>query len=147
MTETLVSSELNNDELATKVEALVDVLQLQLEQVEDEKQLQAEEAEIKKEEAIQEQELLTEINTGLKDLASVLNEDNQNVINESASTNQLLESLLYEVTEMNVLLEEQSEVVEAGAGTLLTYGVVYVPLLIIIISGWWFFKQFIGRVY
>lgn len=42
-------------------------------------------------------------------------------------------------------LDSKLEIVEGAAGTVLTYGVFYIPLIVLILSLWWFFRQFLER--
>lgn len=121
-----------------QLEAIVEILTPSEEEIE----LQAEK-ELEQQEIVeQQQELLTGISDSINELVTVLSEDDS-VLTETATTNEILLALTDQVEQMNTLLDEKSLVVEAGANTVVTYGVLYVPLLIIIIAGWWFFKQFL----
>lgn len=138
MDEPTTNSELNTD-LVEQVDSLVEVLTTQLE----EEQLSEEEKFLLEEEEQKEQETMQKIGEDLEQLVVVLSEDNQNVLTETASTNELLMALTQEVEQMNTFLEEKSPIFEAGSSTVIGYGVLYVPLLLIILGLWWFFKQFL----
>lgn len=63
-----------------------------------------------------------------------------------SSTIDFSEDLDVIVTRLETL-DSKMEVVENAAGTVLTYGVFYVPLLVLVLSLWWFFRNFLNRYY
>lgn len=63
-----------------------------------------------------------------------------------SSTIDFSEDLDVIVTRLETL-DTKMEVVENAAGTVLTYGVFYVPLLVLVLSLWWFFRNFLNRYY
>lgn len=63
-----------------------------------------------------------------------------------SSTIDFFEDLDVIVTRLETL-DSKMEVVENAAGTVLTYGVFYVPLLVLVLSLWWFFRNFLNRYY
>jgi hypothetical protein len=63
-----------------------------------------------------------------------------------SSTIDFSEDLDVIVTRLETL-DSKMEVVESAAGTVLTYGVFYVPLLVLVLSLWWFFRNFLNRYY
>lgn len=133
----------NQPDVSQELEALVEIL-TPVEPTQEELELQEEQQQQEQEFLEQQQELLVEISEGISSMATVLTDDTQNaIIEETASTNEILLNLSSQVEQMNIMLEEKSTYLEAGQSTLVTYGVVYVPLLLIIIGGWWFFKQFL----
>jgi len=63
-----------------------------------------------------------------------------------SSTIDFSEDLDVIVTRLETL-DSKMEVVENAAGTVLTYGVFYVPLIVLVLSLWWFFRNFLNRYY
>lgn len=51
------------------------------------------------------------------------------------------------ITEKMIIMDQRMEAVESAAGTVLTYGVFYIPLIILVLSLWWFFRNFLNRYY
>lgn len=133
---TLAVTNENVEDLAAKVDSLVNALQQQLEQkqIEDEKVV---------EEQLQQDEILTEINTSINDLTLLLAEEKNTVLAESSSTNEQLVLVIAELEELNDFLEMNMPIIEASSSTIVGYGVFYAPLIIIVLGLWWFFKQFL----
>lgn len=44
-------------------------------------------------------------------------------------------------------LVEGSSIIEGASSSIIAYSILYVPLIIIVISLWWFFKQFLTRFF
>ena len=63
-----------------------------------------------------------------------------------SSTIDFSEDLDVIVTRLETL-DSKMEVVDNAAGTVLTYGVFYVPLLVRVLTLWWFFRNFLNRYY
>lgn len=122
-----------------QLEAIVEILTPSEEEIELEEQKELDQQEIVE----QQQELLGTISEDLKTLVTVLSEDNEEVLTETASTNEILLALTQNVEEMNALVQDESQIVHAASSTVVGYGILYVPLLIIVIGLWWFFKQFL----
>lgn len=133
----------NQPDVSATFDTLVEIL-TPVEPTEEEIELQKEQLEQEQELKEQQQELMVQISEDISALATVLTDESQSaIIEETASTNEILLNLTTQVEELSLVVEEQGQYVEAGQSTLVTYGILYVPLLLIVIGGWWFFKQFL----
>lgn len=65
---------------------------------------------------------------------------------ESTVTGDYSEDLDLIAEKMSVM-DTRMETIESASSAVLVYGVVYIPLVIIVLSLWWFFRQFLDRFF
>lgn len=74
-------------------------------------------------------------------------EDNQEQQSQTTSEEHNIISHLSVLNEKVDDLVEGNSIIEGASSSIIAYSILYIPLIIIVISLWWFFKQFLTRFF
>lgn len=74
-------------------------------------------------------------------------EDNQEQQSQTTSEEHNIISHLSVLNEKVGDLVEGNNIIEGASSSIIAYSILYIPLIIIVISLWWFFKQFLTRFF